>query len=44
MKEIDSKIPNGFLVRTIEDIPSDKIIILFGKESDSLFGVVDLQN
>lgn len=41
MKEIEGKIPNGFLVRILEDIPSDKIIILFGKESDSLFGVVD---
>ena len=32
------------LVRTNEEIPSDKIIILLGKESDSLFGVVDFQN
>jgi len=44
MKLIESKIPNGFLVRTIEEIPSDKIIVLLGKESDSLFGVIDFQN
>ena len=44
MKEIEGKIPNGFLVRTNEEIPSDKIIVLLGKESDSLFGVVDFQN
>ena len=44
MKEIEGKIPNGFLVRTNEEIPSDKIIVLLGKESDSLFGVLDFQN
>jgi hypothetical protein len=44
MKLIKSKIPNGFLVRTIEEIPSDKIIVLLGKESDSLFGVIDFQD
>jgi hypothetical protein len=31
-------------VRTIEEIPSDKIIVLLGKESDSLFGVIDFQD
>jgi hypothetical protein len=44
MEKIENKMPNGFLVRTNEEIPSDKIIVLLGKESDSLFGVVDFQN
>ena len=44
MEKIENKIPNGFLFRTNEEIPSDKIIVLLGKESDSLFGVVDFQN
>lgn len=43
IRQIESKMPNGFLVRTVEEIPSDKIVVLLGKKSDSLFGVVDIQ-
>ena len=44
LKQIETKVPNGFFVRIVEEIPSDKIIVLLGKESDSLFGVVEFQN
>jgi len=44
IKQIESKTPNGFFVRIVEEIPSDKIIVLLGNGTDSLFGVVDIQN
>lgn len=44
MHNIKNKIPNGFLERIISEIPNNNIIILFGKENKSVFGVIEIQH